>query len=290
MRLGRYASLAILNVVGTLALTSRGDEQPIELKDLPVAVRKAADKAVVDPKWTEAMNETEGGKTTYRLEGYDAKGCKVEVTLSADGKVEVVETASRFNDLKDLPIEVRKAVEEAAPGATWAEVVVRTEEGTTYRLKGTDAKGHTVEATFAVEVRIESVETVLDLKDLPKPLADLIRSVGGAQWRKAAEKAGGEETTYEATGTDAKGHELTASVTSDGRATVRTALRLDEVPSIVSDALRAKRPAFRPTSVASVAEQGMVLYVFEGEEREGEGIEVSVSPDGKTVAVVDDDD
>jgi hypothetical protein len=282
--------LAVLSVVGLVALTARGDEQPIEWKDLPVAVRQAAEKAVGGAKWTGAIKATEDDGTTYRLKGIDAKGGKVEVTLSAEGTVKAVETATSLGDWTGLPGEVRKAAESAAPGAKWTVVVVRAEEQqTSYRFKGTDAKGRGVEATLVAEVRVEAVETALDLKDLPGPLATALRPLARAKWSKATEKAGGEETVYEAIGTDAKGREVTVSVTGGGWSTVRTALEIYDVPSVVTDALKAKRPMFRPDSVALVDEQGSVAYVFEGKEG-GDEITLSVSPDGQTIKVVSEDD
>ena len=290
MRLSRHGSLAVLSVVGLVALTARGDEQPIEWKDLPVAVRQAAEKAVGGAKWTGVIKATEDDGTTYRLKGIDAKGGKVEVTLSAEGTVKAVETATSLGDWTGLPGEVRQAAESAAPGAKWTVVVVRSEEQqTSYRFKGTDAKGRGVEATLVAEVRVEAVETALDLKDLPGPLATALRPLAGAKWSKATEKAGGEETVYEAIGTDAKGREVTVSVTGGGRSTVRTALEIYDVPSVVTDALKAKRPMFRPDSVALVDEQGSVAYVFEGKEG-GDEITLSVSPDGQTIKVVSEDD
>jgi uncharacterized lipoprotein NlpE involved in copper resistance len=290
MRTSRHGALAILNVIGLMVLTARGDEQPVELKDLPVMVRQSAEKAVAGAKWSEAVREAEKDGTTYRLKGTDTKGCKVEVTLSAEGKVEAVETVSSLRDLKELPVEVRKAAESAAPGANWAEVVIRTEEeATIYRLKGTDAKGLTVEATLRAEVHIEVVETALDLKELPRPLADALRSLAGAKWTKATMKTGEAETTYEATGTNAKGQELTVTVTDGDRSTVRTELEVFDVPSVVIDAIKAGRPKFRPSSVALVDAQGSVAYVFDGKE-DGEEITLSVSLDGKTITVVHDND
>jgi hypothetical protein len=292
MRISRCGSWAVLGVIGLMAADARGDERPIEWKDLPAAVRQATEKAVAGVKWTEAVEQSENDKTTYRLKGTDAKRGQVEVKLSAEGRVEAVETASRLADLKDLPAEVKRAAEQSAPpGVKWAELVVRTEDDEiTYRLKGTDAKGRGVEATFAVGVHVQLVETTLDLKDLPKPLADAIKPLAGAKWTRAAEKTGEDETTLEAIGTDAKGHELTVTVTGDGRAKVRTELELGDVPSVVSEALKAKLPMYRPHSVASVAEQGAVTYVFQGEEKEDEETEVSISADGKTVTIGDDDD
>ena len=291
MRRRHYRSLAVSIVAVLMTPAARGDEQPIELKDLPTAVRQAADKAVAGAKWTDAIRATEDDGATFRVKGTDRKGGKLEVTPSAEGQVKAVETVSRLDDLKDLPVEVRKAAEQSGLGARWAELVVRAEgEEITYRLKGSDAKGRPVEATFAVEVHVRLVETTLDLKDLPKPLADVLRSLPGAKWNKAAEKTDEGETTLEAIGTDAKGHEVTVSVTGDGRSKVRTALELHEVPAVVSDALKAKLPMFRPNSVASVVDQGNFTYVFNGEEQEDKEIEVSVSADGKTITIGDDDD
>ena len=290
MRSSRRGVLAALNLVGLMALTARGDEQAMELKDLPATVRQSADKAVAGANWNEAARDTGEDATIYRLRGTEAKGCKVEVTLSAEGKVEAVETTSSLRDLKELPVEVRKAAESAAPGAKWTEVAVRTEEAaTTYRLKGTDAKGLGVEATLKAEVHIELVETALELKELPKPLADALRPLAGAKWTRAVMKAGEEETTYEAVGADSKGHELTVTVEEGGRTTIRTELEVFDVPSVVIDALKARRPMFRPDSVALVDAQGSVAYEFEGKE-DGKGITLSVTFDGKTITVVNDDD
>jgi hypothetical protein len=292
MRTNRCGSWAVLGVIGLMIVTARGDERPIGLKDLPAEVRQAVEKAAAGVNWTGALKVTEDDNVKFRVTGTDARARNVEVTLSAEGKVDAVETRARLDDLKDLPAEVRKAAEQSAPpGVKWAELAVRTEDDEIhYRLKGTDAKGRKVEAAFAVGVHIEFVETTLDLTDLPKPLADAVKPLTGAKWTKAVEKTGEDETTLEAVGTDAKGHELTVTVTGDGRSTVRTALELGEVPAVVSDALKAKLPMYRPHSVASVAEQGVLIYVFQGEEKEDEGMKVSVSADGQTITIGNDDD
>lgn len=288
----RCGFLAILSVVGLMAFTARGDEQVVELKDLPVVVRQAADKAVSDAKWTEASSEeNDDEKTTYRLKGVNAKGCKVQVRLSAEGKVEAVEILLGLDELKELPVAVRKAADKASPGAKWAEATIQVEEDeSTYRLKGTDTKGLQVEMTLNAGVRVEAVETVLSVNDLPKPLADVLKPLTEVKWREATATASDGETRYHAHGTDSKDHELRVSLSIDGRLTVRTVLHLDEVPAIVSDALKAKRPLFLAASVESVARQGVVTYVFEGDEQDDEEMKISVSSDGKMVAVAKDED
>ncbi len=289
MRPSRYGWLAILNVAGMLTPAVRGDEQAVAWKDLPAAVRQSAEKAVAGAKWSEAARADEEGEAAFRLKGTDAKGGRVEATLTPEGQVTAVETVSPLSDPQTLPVEVRKAAESAVPGAKWVEAAVRTEESaTTYRLKGADAKGLAVEATLRSEVHVELVETALDLKDLPGPLADALKPMPGAKWSKAVLKAGEDETTYEAVGTDVKGRELSVTVTDGGRSEVRTELEVFDVPSAVIDALKAKRPMFRPDSVALVDDQGSVAYVFDGKEGDGVEVTLSVSPDGKAVAVVDD--
>lgn len=282
----------LLVTVGLPWLDARGDERPIDWNDVPAAVRQAAAGAAPGAKWTEVVSEDEDEDdgTTYRLKGTDAKGHRVETTISDEGRVEVVETTLGPEDAKAFSEEIRKAADDAVPSAKWAEVVViREDEETTYRWKGTDAKGRLVQATIAVEVSLASVETALDLKDLPKVLADLMALKAGAEWQKATVRSEETETVYEAVGTDSDGHELTANVADDGRATIRTELKLDEVPAAVSAALKARHPGFRPDSVASVAERGAVVYLFDGEDGDEE-MRVSVSADGKTLVVEADDE
>jgi hypothetical protein len=290
MRLSRCGSMAVLGVAGLLVAGTRGDERPIDWKDVPAGVRKAADRAFAGARWNEAVLDDEDDADRYRLKGTDARGVRTEVVVAGKEAPEVVETVADLRALDELPAGVRKAAATASAGIRWAEVVVHYEDDqTVYYLRGTDAKGRAIEATLVAEVRVDLVETTIDLADLPKPLADRLRAVPGAQWTRAAEKLGADETTYEATGTDAKGHDLTARLGDDGRITLRTELELEEVPQAVSEALRAAQPRFEPESVALVDEDGTVTYRFGGTE-EDEEIEISVTPDGKAVKVVSDED
>lgn len=290
MRPSRCGSMAVLGVVGLLVAGARGDERPVDWKDVPAGVRKAADRAFAGARWTEAVLDDEDDPGRYRLRGTDARGVRTEVVVAGKEAPEVVETVSDLRAPDELPAGVRKAAATASAGIRWAEVVVRYEDDqTVYVLKGTDAKGRSVEATLVAEVRVDLVETTIDLADLPKPLADRLRAVPGARWTRAAEKLGADETTYEANGTDAKGHDLTVQLGDDGRTTLRTELELEEVPPAVTEALKVAQPGFQPESVALVDEDGKVTYRFGGKERDEE-IEVSVTPDGKTVKVVGDED
>ena len=224
MRLSHYGLAVAISLAGLVNLTVRADGERVELKDLPAAVRQAADKTVPEAKWTEATKDTEDGDTTYELSGADSKGREMNVTLKADGQVEVV-------------------------------------------------------------------ETVLSVTDLPKLVVDVLKTLPQVKWTDATEKVEDGQTVYEVSGTDLKDRESNATVTIDGQWTIRTELDLPEIPGVVSDALKAKIPAFRPESVMSVTENGrLVAYAFLGTGPDDEEMEVSVSADGKTVKVEDEDD
>jgi hypothetical protein len=289
MRPIRFAFVA-LNFVALSTCASWGDELPIDLKDLPSGVRQAADKAVASAKWADAFVEDEEEEAVYRIKGADAKGRPVVVEIDSEMKVALLETTFNADQLGDLPSQILKAADAGGAGARWSGGVVREEEERTeYRFKGADAQGRTLEAVIAVEIHAE-VETTLDLKELPTPLADALRPIAGATWAKAALKRSDGETTYKADGADDKGRELTVTVDGEGRAEIRTELTAGDVPAVVLEALKAKLPSYHTTSSASVARPDGVSYVFECEDQEGDEKTATVSADGKSVKIEGEDD
>ncbi len=289
MRSGRFAQLATLAWLGLVPLASRGDEQTVDLKDVPQLVREAADRAARGVKWTSAVFRVEDDDTSFLLKGTNDQGSRVEAAIDEEGEVQRVETALELQESRGLPAPVLKAAESAARGAVWTSAVLRTEDDETqYHLLGTDAKGRKIDVTIRVEVEVE-VESELDFKDLPTGLADAIKPFSGVTWKRAISRQNGEETELEATGVDAKEHEVTVAIESDGKTTARTELEMDEVPLAVVDALKAKRPDFEAGSVELFTEKGVQSYRFEGEE-DGEDRVVLVSPDGQKVEVEQDDE
>jgi hypothetical protein len=82
-------------------------EEDIDLADVPAAVKAAAVKAVPKAKWEAAASET-----IYVLEGKNAKGRSVEVTITEDGDVEDVSTEL---PVKEVPEPVLSALKAKMP-------------------------------------------------------------------------------------------------------------------------------------------------------------------------------
>lgn len=109
----RLVSMAALVVGICLLVGTRATAEDIDLKKVPAVVRKAADKAVPKAKWESASKETEDKKEYwYELEGKDAKGRYVHVTVLSDGTVDEVSTEIEF---KDAPKVVKDALKAKFP-------------------------------------------------------------------------------------------------------------------------------------------------------------------------------
>jgi hypothetical protein len=172
MRLSQYGLVAAIGVAGLVNLTARADEERVELKDLPAVVRQAADKTVPEARWTEATKETKDGKTTYELNGADAKGRETHVTLTSDGQVEVVETVLSVTDLPKLVVDVLKTL----PRVKWTEATEKVEDGmTTYEVSGTDLKDHESNASVTADGQ-STIRTELDLTEVPGVVSDALKA------------------------------------------------------------------------------------------------------------------
>ena len=109
----RLLSMGTLVVGICFLVAAHATAEDIALSKLPPAVRKAADKAVPKAKWESATKETEDKKEFwYELEGKDAKGRYVHVTVSTDGTVDEVSTEI---DYKDAPKVVKDALKAKFP-------------------------------------------------------------------------------------------------------------------------------------------------------------------------------
>jgi len=95
-------------LVGLLAFVSVAfaDEVKVELKDVPKAVLDAVKDKFPKGELKEATKETEAGKTTYEI-GLKDRGLKVDVAVTADGKIKEIETEVA---VKDLPEAVSSAI------------------------------------------------------------------------------------------------------------------------------------------------------------------------------------
>jgi hypothetical protein len=196
-------------------------------------------------------------------------------------------------DVKDVPAVVRQSADKTVPHAEWTEATKETDDDeATYQLTGADAKGREVHLTLTADGQVEVFETVLSVTDLPAAVVEVLRTLPQVKWTDALEKVEESETTYEVSGADRKDRESTAFFPHDSPATIHTDRELSDVPAVVADALKARLPAFKPERVRSVTESGkLVAYLFmRAEGADGDDMEVTVSADGKTVSVGDDDD
>lgn len=196
-------------------------------------------------------------------------------------------------DLKDVPASVHKAADEAVSRAEWMKATRETDdEETTYHLYGADAKGREVNITLTDEGEVDVLETVLSVTDLPARIVEVLRTLPQVKWTDATERLEDGETSYEVGGSDLKDRESSAYFPSDGRPTIYTDRESSDVPAAVTKALKARLPTFQDEKVRSITEDGtLVGYLFIGKEgADIDEMEVKVSPDGKTVKVLDDDD
>ena len=103
----RRGILLLVSVFGAACASSVANEdKPIDLKEVPAAVREVAQKVAPGIKFTRAILDGPAfpgeAKKYYRLKGKDSKGRTVEV--SSDDAIESVEiTITAPTALKDVP-------------------------------------------------------------------------------------------------------------------------------------------------------------------------------------------
>ena len=289
MRPCLIASLSL--VLTTLVVgTSHAEERPIAIKDLPAHILKSANEALEDAQWSEASAEVEEDDTTYHVRGVDGRGHKAETLLADDGELLSVRVDFEARDLRDIPIAIRRAASKMVQGATWQSVTsLMDDENSSYLFTGVDGSGKKVEATVTLEMRTV-VETELDPKELPAPVAEAVAKQPDVTWDRIVSQREGDETRYEAEGKDAKGHEVSLAIDVDGEPTTRVTQGLDELPQAVLDAVRTKVPTFEAESAYLVIRRSVREYLLEGQNGDETAMKVYVSPDGKTVAVEEEED
>lgn len=101
--------------------------------------------------------------------------------------------------LKDIPKSVADAIKARFPGAEMKEATKETADGKTTFEVSLTSKGKTVDVTLSGEGKITEFETLLEAKDLPKPVASAVQAkYPGATVTKAEEIVqieGGKETS-----------------------------------------------------------------------------------------------
>ena len=85
----------------------KNDEKDEEfpLADLPAEVLKAADEAAPKVKWETAYRDEEGKTVLYEVVGKNAEEREVAVLVTAEGKVESVETEILLADVPEVVLD-----------------------------------------------------------------------------------------------------------------------------------------------------------------------------------------
>ncbi len=106
-------STAILGIVVCSAF-ARDDEVKVPLDQLPKAVRETVKNKFPDGDLKGASKETENGKTSYEV-SLVAKKAKIDVMLTAEGKITAIE---KVIEVSDLPKAVAASLKTKYPQGT----------------------------------------------------------------------------------------------------------------------------------------------------------------------------
>jgi hypothetical protein len=151
--------------------------------------------------------------------------------------------------------------------------------------------------SFAAGLRLpgETAAGATDESDLAKVPAKVkeaaSKAVPGARWTGASRNSEDGAVTYELEGQDSDDNDVWVELTADARVNeVGTEIDSDQVPAVVTAALKKRFPRFATSENYAVRQGGKVIrYDFDGKRpRDKEEVTVSVSPDGKTVEIEDD--
>jgi hypothetical protein len=132
----------------------------------------------------------------------------------------------------------------------------------------------------------------IDLNKVPAAARQAAaKAAPGVKFTEASQDEEDGQKYFELTGKDPMGRIVDVDVTPAGKVlSIATQVRPRDVPKVVMDALRAKVKMFKITLVQQVVEDGKIVeYSFEGEDAQGEDLDVTVSADGSEVDVEKDD-
>jgi len=156
----RYAlALSTMIAFSLVAANSpaSGKEEEIPLDQVPKVVVDAVKARFPGAKLTDAVKESENGKTTYEVE-LEYKDQEYTVSATADGKITEIE---REIEIDDLPKAVVDAIKKKYPGAEMegAEEIT-VDDKTTYEVVIETADEKDVEVTVDASGKIVKEEEV----------------------------------------------------------------------------------------------------------------------------------
>ena len=142
--------LMAFGVAALAAGPALAHEEKVDLAKVPAPAVAAAKKVAPAVKWTGATKETEEGKVLYELSGKDAAGTSIEVEVTADGKVQAVETEIPLSKVPKVVLDALKAKGKGFKASS-AEEVRKDGKLTSYEFDGKDKDGKEVEATVSAD-------------------------------------------------------------------------------------------------------------------------------------------
>jgi hypothetical protein len=146
---------------------------------------------------------------------------------------------------------------------------------------------------LACIVQAAATETPVALSRVPATVVDAARKAApGVKLSKALKTVEDGKVYYDLIGIDARGREVDVELTARAQVLgVGTEIPMNEVPPAILTALRAKTKGMKFTDAETVTLGGrLISYRFEGETAGGDDVEVTVSPDGRSVEVDVDDE
>ena len=233
---------ACLVVLLGIAGPAIADEEAVEIKDLPAKVVKTIMGRYPDAELTEAIKDSDEDSTTYHVT-IRQKGTDLDLVLTPAGKLKEIR---KEVDVEELPKKVLEALKKKFPKATVkeAEEVIDVEEHDemSYDLQLDDA-GQSREVSVAADGA--SIREDLDVKELPKAVADVLKNKFSTLVLKEAcevtELDHPDAPSYDLVLRVSKGKTRELNIDAKGR-TIREEIDDADLPKPVRDGLRMKYP------------------------------------------------
>jgi hypothetical protein len=135
-------------------------------------------------------------------------------------------------------------------------------------------------------------ETEMPLSKVPMVIVQSARTAApGVRFEKALKTVDAGVVTFDLIGEDSRGREVDVETTAAGRVLgVGLEIPMSQAPKPVLAALRAKARGMKFSDAEVVTLNGrLIAYRFSGETADGDDVEATVSPDGKSVELDLDD-
>ncbi|QGJ71014.1 Hypothetical protein PBC10988_27170 [Planctomycetales bacterium 10988] len=304
MNWNRMLGVAVLGLC--TASLSAGEEQQVQMSQVPTAAWDAASKAAEGVRFTQAAMEMEQGKKVYELSGKNFEGCQYEVDVTADGKVLEVEQQITIDE---VPATVRRAIERRAQQfqAKKIEKSIRPYQGVWYEFEGQNGQGEHIDLEISscgtmCKIELEddtdqlaqahSEESEMPLQEVPQEIRSAAsQKVRNVEWTKAFTEHEDGQLVYELQGRDQDGRQIEVDITADAQILeVEREIELEDAPQQVQQALARQAEGFTVEFAERSERPESVWYEFEGRNAKGQQCDIEIHEDGRQLAFEEEDD